>query len=124
MKFLYFSIVFLFVGLLSCGEESRKIDEVNSRPLTFEETVRAHTEHYCKCAKPLHDFSNSIDAETMDSAQYVQYKYKQAEFMQCFDPQGRLKAFRDTLSPEMKKKQLELFDKYRQEICPEIIPNR
>ena len=125
MRVLYFSILLIvFTSFTSCGDEERKIDDIPTKELTFEEKVRSHTQHYCNCAKPLNDFTNTIDVSTMDSAQYVKYEMMRAEFVKCFDPQGRYKLFRDTLSQEMKDKQMELFDKYRQEICPEIIPNR
>lgn len=124
MRFFYFLISLVLLGFISCKEGDRKINEIVPQELTFEEKVRSHTQHYCNCAKPLNDYTNTIDVEKMDSLQMVQYQLKQAEFIQCFDPQGRYKLFRDTLSQEMKDKQMELFDKYRQEICPEIIPNR
>ena len=124
MRYISFALFILVIGLSSCEGEGRKIEEIVSKPLSFEEHVLSHTKHYCKCAKPLDDFSSKINVQEMDSAITAQYKNKQMEFLQCFDPQGRLKQFRDTLSQEMKDKQMELFDKYRQEICPTIIPNR
>jgi hypothetical protein len=108
------------VVLFSCESNKNSTKEVKS--LSFEEIVKQHTMEYCSCAVPLNDFVNSVDVSQMDSSIYAQYQQLQAQFEACFDPRGDKKQFRDGLTMEQKKQQKELFNQYRQELCPEVVP--
>lgn len=115
---------FLFLGvilLFSC-ENKKVIPGEEVKTLSFEQTIKQHTMEYCSCAVPLNEFVNTVDVAQMDSSIYEQYQILQAQFENCFDPSGEKKAFREGLSGDQKKKQIELFNQYRQELCPEVVP--
>lgn len=117
------TIVVISLGVLSLFAcESKESKPAEIKTLSFEETIRQHTQQYCDCAGPLNNFVDTVDAQNMDSVVYEQYQVLQAQFQQCFDPMGEKKSFRDNLTPEMKQRQKELFTEYRQEICPNIVP--
>lgn len=123
MKQFSFISLFFILLLVGCAEPEPKQSEIQKPvELTFEEKVKAHTTKYCKCAGPLNEFVANANVQEMDSTEFAKYQLLQASFTQCFDPYGEIAAFGKSLSPEEKKRQKELFNKYRQEICPDIIP--
>lgn len=126
MKNSLFTIVLLVIASLSCdsGRTIPTVETGNDKgiSLTFKDTIRFHIEKYCKCYGEFNAFV--VEANTMppDSVDMEKYGQLSAQATQCFDPDGAIDAFGKSLTPERKKLKNELFLKYRQEICPEIIP--
>lgn len=91
------------------------------KELTFEDTVRFHTEKYCKCFGEFNAFVEEAKTMHPDSVDMEMYGRLQGESSYCFDPNGVIRDFGKSLDSVKKVKQKELFSKFRQEICPEII---
>ncbi|MEN8928426.1 MAG: hypothetical protein ABF242_03260 [Flavobacteriales bacterium] len=123
--------IFVFIAALSfvaasCNsgkvEQTIQQDGTVTSQLTFEDTVKFHTQKYCDCSGPLNDFVANTNEATMDSVDFADYKRLQEEFLDCFDPQGAIRAFGQSLDPAKRTKQKELFNTYRQELCPNVVP--
>jgi hypothetical protein len=126
MKNSVFIIALLVVASVSC-DSGRTIptietgsDKVTS--LTFEDTIRFHTEKYCKCFGEFNAFVEKAKTMHPDSVDMEMYGKLQGESANCFDPNGVISAFGKSLDSTKRVKQKALFNKYRQEICPEIVP--
>ncbi len=108
--------VFLLTIIISCSNNV-KPETKAKEPMSMEEIVKAHTQEYCKCMEPLQPFVDRVN-QSQDSMAMSEYNMAQQRFKSCFDPRDEKKAYRDGLSSEDKNKQKELFNRYRQELCP------
>lgn len=126
MKITFLLIPVLIVALFSCGSD-RTVEAVetgDARSLTFEDTVRFHIEKYCRCYSEFNSFILEIKDRSPDSVDMEKYNRLRGEATLCFDPDGAIKAFGKNLNPERTKLKNELFHKFRNEMCPEIIPGK
>ncbi|MEZ7901056.1 MAG: hypothetical protein ACI95T_000992 [Flavobacteriales bacterium] len=125
MKNSLFIIALLVVASVSCdsGRTIPSVETGNEKAtsLTFEDTVRFHTQKYCNCFGEFNVFVEKAKTMHPDSVDMEMYGKLQGESANCFDPNGVISAFGKSLDSTKRIKQKELFSKYRQEICPEII---
>lgn len=126
MKFSILTIAFFIIVSVSC-DSGRTIAtvETGNEPvisLTFEDTIRFHTQKYCKCFGEFNAFVEKAKTMHPDSVDMEMYGRLQGESKNCFDPNDAIRNYGKSLDSLKRIKQKQLFSKYRQEICPEIIP--
>lgn len=125
MKSSLFLIALCLVFLISC-DSGRTIAAVETgnepvKELTFEDTVRFHTEKYCRCFGEFNAFVEKAKTMHPDSVDMEMYGRLQGESSNCFDPNDAIRDYGNSLDSLKRIRQKELFRKFRQEICPEII---